>query len=90
MLQFTNDTIFFLRRFEDVALKVCHVLTIFSTISGLFINLSKRSVLGIGIDSAFAVEIAIELHCRYGPLPFNYLGLPIGGRLVDGKLIISF
>lgn len=74
---------YFLCRSVDVASREYDSLTIFSMISGVSINLSKSIVLGIGIDSEFATNIANDLHCRYGVLLLNYLGLPLGGRVVN-------
>lgn len=74
---------FFLHRFVDLATRVHYCLTILSMISELSINLSKSTVQGIGRGLDFAIEIVNELHYRSGLFPMNYLGLPLGGRLVD-------
>lgn len=65
-----------------MASRVHQCLAIFSLISGLSINFTKSSALGIGMDSDFVVEIANDLHCRSTSLPMNYFGLPIGGKIV--------
>lgn len=66
MLQFTHDIMLFLRRFEDVATRILHCLTIFIIIFGLSINLSKSFVIGIGSDVGFAAHVANKLHVGLG------------------------
>lgn len=83
MLQFTDDTMFFLCRYEDVASRVHCYLMIFSMISVLSINLYTSFVLGTSTNSDFVVEVANELHCRLRIFSMIYHGLPIGGRVVD-------
>lgn len=50
---------------------------------GLTINLSKSIVSSISSDAEFAEHVANELRCRTGSFLMKYLGLPIGGRLIN-------
>lgn len=52
-------------------------------ISRLKINLKKSTILGVGLDSYYVIQIATDLGCRMTSLPLSYLGLPLGGRVLD-------
>ncbi|GJQ99925.1 hypothetical protein Tco_0522910 [Tanacetum coccineum] len=64
----------------------CHLLSRFSNYVhdpcgfnlGLRINLSKSKLYGVGVSEVEVEEMAHMLKCRYGKLPFMYIGLPIG------------
>lgn len=47
------------------------------------INPQKRTNLGVGQDTPLASQLASELGCQVGSLPMKYLGLPLGGRIIN-------
>lgn len=44
----------------------------------LAVNLAKSKLFGIGVDSNVFKDVAESIHCSFGKLPFQYLGLPVG------------
>jgi len=78
-LQFTNDTLLIgVKSWANVrALKA--VLLLFKSISGLKVNFHKSMLFGVGVAVSWLHEAASVMNCKYGQLPFLYLGLPIGG-----------
>lgn len=83
VLQCGNDTMLFLRHSLDLSSKVQRCFTIFSLLSRLKINLDKSSILGVGLDSAYANQFACDLGCRTASLHFSYLSLSSRGRFID-------
>ncbi|KAJ9542073.1 hypothetical protein OSB04_028579, partial [Centaurea solstitialis] len=60
--------------------------------SGLTINMSKNSVLGIGTTQDEVERMAAKLGCKVAATPFKYLGLPIGcnmARISNWSLVIE-
>lgn len=55
------------------------MLQLFELVSSLKINCHKSLIVGINVPQSWLEEAASVLHCRFGALPFKYLGLPIGG-----------
>ena len=51
----------------------------FETLSGLRINLDKSSLLPVGRDEN-EENLALELGCKIGSLPAEYIGLPLGAK----------
>lgn len=58
-------------------------LTIFSMISGLYINHQKSTTLSISDDFSIVSHIVSYLSCRPGSLSFSYLGLSLRGRVLN-------
>ncbi|XP_057809058.1 uncharacterized protein LOC131023530 [Salvia miltiorrhiza] len=56
------------------------ILSLFELLSGLKVNYSKSSLMGIKIDDSKLESLANVLECRMGSIPFKYLGVKIGGR----------
>ena len=49
-------------------------------VSGLNINFSKSSVVGIRVNDDLVLDAASLVQCKLGTLPFNYLGFPLGAN----------
>lgn len=49
-------------------------------VSGLRINISKSSLIGIDVEEDTLKELAVEIGCGIGRLPFIYLELHVGGN----------
>jgi hypothetical protein len=67
-----------LKRIQLWALKA--VLRGFEMASGLKVNFWKNCLVGINVSHEFLDMASEFLNCRYGNLPFNYLGLPVGAN----------
>lgn len=83
VLQFADNNILFLNNTDDISSKIQSYLTILLMLIGLKIYLSKITIIGMGRDLAVATQIALDLGCRIDNFQFVYLGIPLGGRLVD-------
>lgn len=55
------------------------VLRCFEVVSGLRLNLTKSSIIGVGEVSNLS-QLASDLECRQGQLLVTYLGLPLGAN----------
>ena len=78
-LLFTNDTLVFCKASRDHMAYLNRILAWFEAISGLKINLEKRSVLLVG-DVRNIETLATEIGFCIRTLPTTYLGLPLGMR----------
>lgn len=83
VLQFADDTIMFLNNTDDFSYRIQWCLTIFFLITGLKIKLRQTTLIGVGRDLSISVHIALNLGCRVDNFLFDYLGNPIGGRILD-------
>lgn len=79
VLQFTDDIILFLNNTDGLSSTIHSCLTIFLVLTGLKINLSKNSIIGMKRDLAAATQITSDLCFRVGNFPFVCLGIPLGG-----------
>lgn len=79
-LQFADDTIVFCLDDVSVVANVKRILCCFELVSGLKINFSKSSIIGVGISAERAIELARVIDCSVGCLPVNYLGFPLGAN----------
>ena len=78
-LQFADDTLLIgVKSWANVkALKA--VLLLFESISGLKVNFHKSMLFGVNVNDYWLHEAVVVMYCKYGRIPFLYLGLPIGG-----------
>ena len=76
-LFFADDTIIFCEARKDHLIYLGWILFWFEAASGLRINLAKSEVIPVG-EVVEVEELAVELGCRVGTLPSQYLGLPLG------------
>ena len=83
LLQYADDTTFFIRGSTVAAHHVSAMLDIFSDFSGLQLSRSKSSIVGIGLDSEELARISTPvLSTPVASLPIRYLRLPLAeGRL---------
>ncbi|XP_028112427.1 uncharacterized protein LOC114310576 [Camellia sinensis] len=76
-LQFADDTIFFSSNEESKMGSLLKILRIFEIVSGLKVNLSKSSVVGINLGESYVRRVADMLGCSIELFPLKYLA--IGG-----------
>ncbi|KAM2004953.1 hypothetical protein FF1_000090 [Malus domestica] len=79
-LQFADDTIFFLNGHEENWNNLLLLLDLFGKVSGLKINKTKCSLVGINSDCEKIYRLASSWGCEVGAWPMSYLGLPLGGK----------
>ncbi|RVW50079.1 putative ribonuclease H protein [Vitis vinifera] len=78
-LFFADDTIIFCEAKKDHLTYLGWILFWFEAASGLRINLAKSEIIPVGeVVEVEVEELAVELGCRVGTLPSQYLGLPLG------------
>ena len=76
-LFFTDDTIVLCEASKEHLTHLSWILLWFEAASGLRINLAKSEIIPVGeVDEI--EELVVELGCRVGSLPSQYLGLPLG------------
>ncbi|RVW70345.1 putative ribonuclease H protein [Vitis vinifera] len=75
-LFFADDTIIFCEARKDHLTHLSWILFWFEAASGLRINLAKSEIIPVGEVVEMEV-LAVELSCRVGSLPSQYLGLPL-------------
>ncbi|GAU44264.1 hypothetical protein TSUD_400110 [Trifolium subterraneum] len=78
-LQFADDTLLIGEKSWVNVRALKAVLLLFENILGLRVNFHKSLLCGININRSWLLEAASVMCCKYGQLPFLYLGLPIGG-----------
>ncbi|RVW37305.1 LINE-1 reverse transcriptase-like [Vitis vinifera] len=76
-LFFADDTIVFCEANKEHLTHLSWILLWFEAASGLRINLDKSEIIPVGVVEEIE-EMAVELGCRVGSLPSQYLGLPLG------------
>ncbi|RVW35450.1 hypothetical protein CK203_097227 [Vitis vinifera] len=72
-----DDTIVFCEANKDHLSHLSWILFWFEAASGLKINLGKSEIIPVG-EVEDIEELAVEIGCRVGSLPSQYLGLPLG------------
>ncbi|XP_071699739.1 uncharacterized mitochondrial protein AtMg01250-like [Rutidosis leptorrhynchoides] len=83
--QFADDSIFFEEWSNTNALNLMKLLKCFEKASGLKVNLLKSNLYGIGVAPDDLVEMASNLRCSTGTIPFTYLGLPVSCNMKKRK-----
>ena len=76
-LFFADDTIVFCEANKEHLTHLSWILLWFEAASGLRINLDKSEIIPVGVVEEIE-EMTVELGCRVGSLPSQYLGLPLG------------
>ncbi|RVW46135.1 Transposon TX1 uncharacterized 149 kDa protein [Vitis vinifera] len=74
-LFFADDTIIFCEARKDHLTHLSWILFWFEAASGLKINLAKSEIIPVG-EVVGMEELAVELGCKVGSLPSQYLGCP--------------
>ena len=78
-LLFADGTLVFCKDTEDQMAYLSWILAWFEALSGLRINLDKSSLLPVGrVENE--ENLALELGCKIGSLPTEYLRLPLGAK----------
>jgi hypothetical protein len=80
MLQFADDTMFMSEGSWENIWTVKAILRSFELVSGLKINFSKSSIVGINLDDDFVEAASTFLSCSIGSIPFKFLGIPVGAN----------
>ncbi|GJS85892.1 RNA-directed DNA polymerase, eukaryota [Tanacetum coccineum] len=80
-LFYADDVIFIGEWSEENVSNIVMLLQCFYLVSGLKINLSKCSLLGIGVQEAEVKGVADGVGCTAGTLPYTYLEVPIGNKM---------
>ncbi|XP_071712759.1 uncharacterized protein [Rutidosis leptorrhynchoides] len=75
--QFADDTILFAHPSCQELNRINEVLLLFSQVSSLTIDLSKRKLYGIHVSRADLRSFAEVIGCDVGSFPLEYLGIPI-------------
>ena len=57
------------------------ILRCFYLASGLKINLSKTSLMGVRVGSTDVSWMADRIGCNVGHFPFKFLGIPVGSSM---------
>jgi len=80
LLQFADDTLFLCEDSFNNIFAIKAILRCYEIVSGLKVNFHKSKLVGIRVDS-FALNIyAKTLNCHTLRLPFQYLGVEVGGN----------
>ena len=77
-LHYADDAIFLGNWEERNIGNLMKVLRWFHLASGLRINWSKSTLVGVKVNELELCRVASAFGCKEGTLPFNYLGFPIG------------
>ncbi|XP_058785023.1 uncharacterized protein LOC131659929 [Vicia villosa] len=77
LLQFADDTIILCKPSSSNLQFIKELLRGFELISGLNINLCKSCLMSVNVEDNFLMEAASCLCYETGPIPLNFLGIPI-------------
>ncbi|XP_022030457.1 uncharacterized protein LOC110931368 [Helianthus annuus] len=76
------DDVIFLGRWSDKNVDILkRILRCLFLVSGLKVNLAKCSLMGVGVENVVVQEMAKNIGCKKGDIPFTFLGLPIGENM---------
>ena len=76
MLQYADDTVFFIEANEADALNLKYLLCCFEHLSGLKINYHKSEIVCFGDAKNNSEKFTDIFTCVEGKLPMKYLGIP--------------
>lgn len=79
-LLYADDALFFIKPEVQQLQTLQIVLTVFSKISGLVVNLQKSELLFSDPRQQDIAQLATVLGCRVSEFPFTYLGLPLSNK----------
>jgi hypothetical protein len=77
ILQYTDDTVFFVEGTRAEAQALCYMVKIFGDISGLKLNGEKSSLVCFGLSDQEQGALSEILGTPHTNLPIRYLGLPL-------------
>ncbi|KAJ9557688.1 hypothetical protein OSB04_012302 [Centaurea solstitialis] len=81
LLQYADDAIILGEWDPRNTRNLVRILTCFELCSSLKVNLSKSRLMGVSVSNVETRSLARWLKCKEGTIPFNYLGLPVGGNM---------
>ncbi|PNY11183.1 cysteine-rich receptor-like protein kinase [Trifolium pratense] len=79
-LQYADDTLCIEEASVNNLWSLKAILRVFEMASGLKVNFWKSGLMGVNVSSTFMEMTCTFLNCRFGSIPFKYLGLPIGAN----------
>jgi len=80
LLQFADDTLFMCEDSFDSIFAIKAILRCYEIVSGLKVNFHKSKLSGINVDGFAMTTYAKTLNCKTMKLPFQYLGVEVGGN----------
>lgn len=80
-LQYADDTLCIGKVSVQNLWTMKAILRGFQMVSGLKINFSKSSLVGINVSEDFMAMACDFLNCSAGSIPFKYLGLPVSANM---------
>ena len=80
ILQYADDTIFFVEASVENIKAIKAILRAFEMVSGLKINFAKSNFEAIGMPESWKQNAANFLNCCLLTIPFVYLGITIGAN----------
>ncbi|GJV32268.1 RNA-directed DNA polymerase, eukaryota [Tanacetum coccineum] len=84
-LFYADDAIFIGEWSRGNLNSITHMLSCFSLLSGLSINLQKSQLLGVRVPDSSVIEAASLIGCSILRTPFKYLGIVVGGNMTSIK-----
>lgn len=79
-LQYADDILLIEGAYYSGIRAMKMIMRYFEAISGLKINFSKSSLIGVNVDEGWLSQMVNFLHCNVSDLPFKYLGLLVGAN----------
>lgn len=79
-LQYVDDTLIFCSWSDGNLMAWWSIVNLLLSGSGLSLNVSKMSFIGVNLSFEETDFNASILGCKVNNFPFNYLGFPIGGK----------
>jgi len=80
LLQFVDDTLFMCEDSFDNIFAIKAILRCYEMVAGLKVNFHKSKLVGIDVDSFVMNTYAKTLNCNTMRIPFQYLGVEVGGN----------
>lgn len=77
MLEYTDDTIVFLKHDLNGAMHMKLLLYLFEMLAGLKINFNKSQILMVNDDESWGQRYAENFNCQVGLFLIKYLGVPV-------------
>ena len=92
LLQYADDTTFFIQGSWKAAYTLSTMMNIFSDFSGLQLNRAKSSFIGFGLSSEELTGCSRLLETPISNLPIRYLGVPLADkrlRIADWQPVVE-
>ncbi|XP_022024185.1 uncharacterized mitochondrial protein AtMg01250-like [Helianthus annuus] len=81
LLMYADDVLVIGEWKDKNADNLARILRAFFLMSGLKINHSKSTLVGLGVDDQEVERLAGKIRCRKGVVPLTYLGLVVGANM---------